>query len=215
MKDDLQNAETRQRLLVAAAQVFAQEGYYHATVRAICELAEANVAAVNYHFGDKAGLYREVFRQWFKTALEKYPIDWNLPENPTVTDRLYTFVRSFLYRVLDESKLSCAGRLMGHEITKPTGLLDDFIKENVQPLFINLSKIVTELVASPVSEDCLRHFCFSIIGQCLFYRHAQPIIHVLSPKCKFDSKAIDRIAEHITQFSIAAIHQLSAKGSRS
>jgi AcrR family transcriptional regulator len=53
-------AATRERLLTAAAALFAEHGFRRVTVRDICEEASANVAAVNYHFGDKQGLYREV-----------------------------------------------------------------------------------------------------------------------------------------------------------
>ncbi len=52
--------ETRERLLEAAAELFAERGYNHVTVRDICRAAGANVAAVNYYFRDKLGLYREV-----------------------------------------------------------------------------------------------------------------------------------------------------------
>ena len=53
---------TRTRLLKAAAEVFAEHGYENATIRQICTRADANVALVNYHFGDKLELYTEVLR---------------------------------------------------------------------------------------------------------------------------------------------------------
>ena len=48
--------ETRDRLLKASTRLFADRGFKHVTVREICRAARANVAAVNYHFGDKLGL---------------------------------------------------------------------------------------------------------------------------------------------------------------
>ena len=55
--------DTQAKLLEAAGQVFAEVGFQAATVREICARAGANVAAVNYHFGDKMGLYIEALRQ--------------------------------------------------------------------------------------------------------------------------------------------------------
>src|SRR3954468_15221922 len=53
---------TRTRLIEAAGKVFAEQGFKAATVRDICTAAGANVAAVNYHFGGKEGLYAAVLR---------------------------------------------------------------------------------------------------------------------------------------------------------
>ena len=54
-------AASRQRLRQAALELFARDGYARASTRAIAQRAHTNIAAISYHFGDKAGLYRAVF----------------------------------------------------------------------------------------------------------------------------------------------------------
>lgn len=55
--------DTKQRILTAAEAVFADQGFAGASLRAITQAAEVNLAAVNYHFGSKSGLYRAVFER--------------------------------------------------------------------------------------------------------------------------------------------------------
>ena len=60
------NDLTRERVLDEAETLFAQKGYHAVSVREITTAAECNLAAVNYHFGNKQNLYLEVFRErWF------------------------------------------------------------------------------------------------------------------------------------------------------
>jgi AcrR family transcriptional regulator len=61
---------TRERILKAAERLFADRGYEETSVRAIVAKARVNQAAINYHFGGKDGLYREVLRTAFR-ALTK------------------------------------------------------------------------------------------------------------------------------------------------
>src|SRR5687768_14001299 len=56
-------AQTKQQLLEVAGRVFAERGHARATSKEICQRAKANIAAVNYHFGGKDGLYAAVLEE--------------------------------------------------------------------------------------------------------------------------------------------------------
>src|SRR5688500_7516024 len=199
---------TRERLLHAAGEVFAEQGFRAATVREICRRAGgANVAAVNYHFRDKQGIYEEVLRYAHAAAMSKYPPDMGLPAGATDEERLEAFVRSFLYRVLDEGRPAWHGKLMAREIADPTGALDGIVKEGIRPHFVLLASIVASLLGPRAGADPqrLRHCAFSVVGQCLFYFHARPIITRLQPAQGFATVDVETLARHVTQFSLAGI----------
>jgi AcrR family transcriptional regulator len=53
--------DTKDRILAAAEALFMEQGYAATSLRAITTQANVNLAAVNYHFGSKEALIREVF----------------------------------------------------------------------------------------------------------------------------------------------------------
>jgi len=63
MSDQKNGSDTRERILDVAERLFMENGYEATSMRTITSAAEANLAAVNYHFGSKEALLREVFRR--------------------------------------------------------------------------------------------------------------------------------------------------------
>src|SRR2546423_2419640 len=121
------NLQTRRRLLEAAGQVFAEQGFKNATVRDICRLADANVAAINYHFGDKARLYSETIRYAIGEAMAKYPPNLGVPEDAPAEQKLFAFIRSYLFRILDIGRHAWFGKLISREMVEPTHALEERI----------------------------------------------------------------------------------------
>ena len=88
--------ETRQRLLDVAVRLFSTYGFKRVTVREICREAGANVAAINYHFGDKLGLYTEVVKTAIDAIRGTSELSMQAGEGGTAEERLRAFVRVFL-----------------------------------------------------------------------------------------------------------------------
>lgn len=199
--------QTRRRLLEAAGEVFAECGYRAATTRQICQRAGANPAAINYHFGDKEALYLAVLQDGMRTAEQRYPLTMGLPENPTPQQRLEAFVRAFLFRMLDEGRPAWQGKLMVRELVEPTAVLEVLIEQCIRPQFNVLMSILSELLPPDTPPERLHRFAASIVGQCLHYRHARPVIEKLMPQQKYAVGDIEELARHITDFSLCAIRR--------
>lgn len=200
--------DTRQRLLDAAGEVFAKRGFRQATVREICRKAHANIAAVNYHFRDKDGLYAAVLREAHREASEKYPPTLGLGPDASAEQRLHAFIRSFLLRLFDPGRPAWHGLLMAREMVEPTAALDAIIEESVRPRIELLRTIIRDLAGPEVSEERIRLCGQSVVGQCVYYHFGRRVLARLDPPGDDQTIDPDRLADHITDFSLAAIRHL-------
>jgi len=208
--DSLNNKKgTEQRLLEAAGEVFAESGYRGATVRQICEKAKANLAAVNYYFRDKDGLYLAVMRYLHTTGTDIYPPSLGLQPGANAEDKLHAFIRSLLNRLLGEGRPNWHMKLAARELIEPTPALDVIVEKAIRPLSQELESIVRELLGSEADDELVRLCMLSVVSQCGFYHHSRAVISRLYPMQKFASQDIERLAHHITRFSLSAMKSLS------
>ncbi|MEE4600425.1 MAG: CerR family C-terminal domain-containing protein [Desulfobacteraceae bacterium] len=200
--------ETRLRLLNAAGEVFAQKGYRDAKVADICKMADANVASVNYYFGDKKSLYREVWQH----ALENFeePVFYESAAGSS-QDRLRAYIQALIQNFTVRGDLGRFSRLYLTEMVNPTGLIQDTWHATIEPRRKKLHDILSGIIG-PEANDLTIRFCeLSIVNQCrmfvtikrsdIEYMLGQPI----------DPKLIDRLADHIADFSLAGIQAVGKR----
>ena len=206
--------DTRTRLLQAGGEIFAQYGFRAATVRRIAKKADANVAAVNYYFSGKEGLYLAVLEHTFAAAQNKYPTTPSSPGIGDAPERLRAFITAFLLRLLDEGRPAWHGRLMVREIADPSPVLDRVVNNMIRPFFEQLAAIIGELLGPGAVEEEIRLAAMSIMGQCLFYRNSRPVVSRLY-QGRYDVGRIKEIAEHISVFSLRALQGSGGNGAES
>jgi len=199
--------QTRERLIVAAREVFSQQGFQSATVREICKRAAANIAAVNYHFGGKDGLLAEALNFAPLQALQH--TNAALDSCPKV--RLQAFIHDFMRMLLDEKKASLQCQIMARELADPTPALDQIVRDAIAPLHAYLGSLISEVAGRRLGSAERRRMVGSILGQCLYYRNSQPVLQRMHPKLRYDQKEIKAVAAHIAAFSLAGIAQIASK----
>jgi TetR/AcrR family transcriptional regulator, regulator of cefoperazone and chloramphenicol sensitivity len=203
-------SDTQRRIIDAAGEIFADSGYGHTTVRAICERASVNVAAINYHFGGKKNLYLTVLKYWRARAFEKYPFDPADFSGQPPEERLRAFVRMLLFRVLDEGEGSRFAKLIARELIEPTTGLDVLVDETVRPFFAFLSATVGQFFAAPPPEMTVNLCCLSIAGQIFHLYMGRHVVSRLLHREHLNRREIEQVADHIVRFSLYAIREIAA-----
>jgi AcrR family transcriptional regulator len=208
---------TRVRVLEAAGQIFAERGFRAATIGEITEAAEANRAAVNYHFRSKDHLYVEAVRYAAEACDRRAPIPHWPPGVPAEV-RLKDFIRAFLMRFLGDGHVEWHGLLIMREMAQPTaGACEEFVRQIVRPTFNTLQGILAELTPPDLPAWRLHMLGGSIVGQCLHYHHARHVIPRLVGEEEARSYDLERVTNHIYEFSLAALRGLfpGGRGGRS
>lgn len=205
--------QTRAKLIEIAGRVFAERGYRAATVREICLQAGANIAAVNYHFRDKLGLYTEVLRQSV-CAAHMDRARAALDQNISPEEKLRAVIRVRVHSLRRADVPDWHFRIVAHELAAPTPALPMVIDEALLPIHGRLLEIVGSLLELPPNDEKTRLCVYSIIGQMVLYALAQPVLARLWPGLKMTSQQLDRIADHIADFSLAYVRQAGPRSDK-
>lgn len=210
------NLGPKDRILDAAARIFGEKGFKEASIREICTAAGANVAAINYHFGNKRRLYEMVLDNLMGERYAKYPPDLGVAPDRPPEDRLFAFVRAFLLRMLgegDDPHRLALVKLMSREIVDPSPALDLLADRYVTPQKMAIGAILLELLGPYATPERMERCGLSIVGQCFYEVFAGSLIARMGMSRALDNEEIERLAQHITLFSLGGINRITAEGS--
>jgi TetR/AcrR family transcriptional regulator, regulator of cefoperazone and chloramphenicol sensitivity len=204
--------ETGDRLLQEAARLFAARGFSKVTVRDIALKAHANVAAVNYHFGDKAALYDAVLEAAIHEMQTTTEAARQAGAGRPPDEQLATYIAVFLGRVF-EGRNSWIHQLMVREISDPTPALDRIVDRVLRPRVQYLRDIVAALMDGSPDDDRVTRCVISVHTQCLAVMN-NPVAPRLGLSPVATAAGIQEIARHIAKFSLAGIRAIAKDRSR-
>ena len=154
---------TKERLLEVAAAQFAEHGFRNTRTQDICKKANANIAAVNYHFGGKKGLYKVVWDYAVEHAIgETDSLDLSVDED---REWLYNYLRVCVLSVFESGPRSLRRRLISNEITDPSPISAEVLSEHLAPRIQDLEKRLRRMMGPYVTD-------FQI-GCCILAIHSQ------------------------------------------
>jgi len=202
------NTSTRDRLLKVAEMLFAQKGYDSVSVREITTAAHCNLAAVNYHFGNKRALYRHMFRErWMSRAQRILTcFEENLAgrDETSCSSVIQSLAEAFIKGPLTDEERLYHFQLMTRELIKPTDAFDMVAAETMRPFFKTLGQRLRPFLSDTVDEEQAILNIISIIALVIYFNFARvPVSRIIG--YAYDEPFKDRLVRHIVQFSLSGM----------
>ena len=202
---------TRARLLDAALAVFAERGYHQASVRDICQRAEANSAAAHYHFGSKAQLYQAVYERGVAHIAAQTAA---LEAAPSVEAALAGYYRAMLAPPAGDEQAWLCARLQAREDLEPTGLLDEVRLTQLMPAHERLVAFICRQVGVMYPDVAVERLVLSLVGMGVIFLHARPLMTRLRPDLLAGMGEAEALVQQLAHqgAALVAAHRSSRQG---
>lgn len=199
---------TRERLLKVAEMLFAQKGYDAVSVREITTAARCNLAAVNYHFGNKKSLYLHMFRErWMSRAqriLACFEENLATRGGATPASVIQSLAEAFIKGPLTDEERLYHFQLMARELIKPTEAFDMVASEVMLPFFKRGEQRLRPYLSGTMDEERALLNMLSIIAMVIYFNFARmPVSKIMGHA--YDEPFKDRLVRHIVTFCLSGL----------
>ncbi len=148
----MEEKDTKKRILDAAEQLFAQDGFHATSMRAITNRAEVNLAAVNYHFGSKEALMESVIERRLvplnKVRIKRLEALRSKAEDSSKSPELREVLMAFVEPTLAYGKSGQGAKefitLISRSIAEPDDTVRNIFLRHLKPLIHLLYETLKE-----------------------------------------------------------------------
>ncbi|MFZ6767690.1 CerR family C-terminal domain-containing protein [Undibacterium sp. Di26W] len=193
--------EARTRLLDSALQLFAGRGYAKTSTREIARVAEVNISAISYYFGDKAGLYRAVFNDP-RSNPNVDPAIFEQSETQ-LRDILSALMCSFTDSLKQGEMVEQCMKLHFREMLEPTGLWGEEIDTMIRPAHQGLVRLLCRYLGIRRADDDVHRLAFSVTGLAVSLMVSRDLMQVIRPALIARPKAIDVYSSRLADYAMA------------
>jgi AcrR family transcriptional regulator len=204
----------RERLIVAAARLFADQGFDAVSTRALAQAAEVNLSAITYHFGGKENLYQAVIQR-FVDDLEPHRqrMITLLGEGVAAAEddrralaRLAgAFVAGLIGFLLSGELPRWRIQLMLREITQPSAAFEIVMREHIGPLQDAVGGLVAAATGADPQSETTKLLTQSVVGQCLLFGLGKSVVLWRLGWDDYTPERIEQVVGSVTPAVLAAL----------
>ncbi|WP_295546526.1 CerR family C-terminal domain-containing protein [uncultured Pseudacidovorax sp.] len=196
-------AEARQRLLLAALALFADQGFAKTSTRAIAAAADMNIGAISYYFGDKAGLYAACFTEPMGGTAEETTTLWSAPALP-LDEALGVFMRAYLEPLKLGERVRQCMRLHLREMLEPSSQWATEVEREIKGPHQAMVRLLARHLDARVDDD-IHRLAFAVTGLAMQPYVTRDFIDVIRPGLLRSPRAVDQWAERLAGMALALV----------
>lgn len=180
MKPRTPHGASREKLLIAAIELFGKRGYDGVSTREIASQAGVNIAGIVYNFGGKEDLYRACVKHIADTvraglvdhALSASPqLQIATPESAAAA--LHSIVAALVRFLLATPRLDQFARIVVREQMDPSPAFETLFYDVFEPMHRRICKLWSLATGQDEHSESAKLATFSVLGQVVFFRIAQ------------------------------------------
>lgn len=192
---------TRAKILEAAGQLFSQAGYAETSSKAVATMAQVDLAAINYHFGGRSGLYQSVLLEGHRRLISLEALQQLQAAPGSAKSKLGHLIDSLVERIYSEHGWPV--RVCAREMLSPSVHSKVLINDGITPKSEVVRGFVAAIVGLPEDDPEVVRCMVSVMAPCLMLLVASgavpaPVSHMLTMPAK-------ALAEHLKCFAIAGL----------
>lgn len=193
----------REKILLTAIALFAEQGFERATVRQIAKQAEVNISAISYYFGDKAGLYRAAILEPFGSPKDDITL-FNAPDL-SLAEALNGLFSGFTEPLKQNKLAKLCTRLHMREMVEPTGLWAEQIDHGIAPHHRALLVVLQRHLGLDTVDDDLHRLAMCIVAMAIHLYVGRDVIEQLCPQIMHTSSALNTTQQRLVMFALSMV----------
>jgi AcrR family transcriptional regulator len=195
---------TKERILHAAEDLFAQNGFAGTSLRQVTSRADVNIAAVNYHFGTKENLVQEVFKHRMDEMSEKRlaQLSKAIDKDPTDLESiLLAFIQPALALTMDKHGGSFV-RVLARAYAEKNDGLRNFLSENYGQVLRAFAQAIANCLPNLSKEEL--YWRMDFVAGSLTYAMAD--FGLIKRQAGVSEKShCEKAAQHLIKFAQAGL----------
>jgi len=195
-------ARARERLLREAARIFAEKGFDKASTREICQAAELNIAAINYHFGGKEGLYREVLLVPVREISAQFA-GLEAPDLP-LKDALRQLLAAFI-GLVDDPDGAQMMKLHLREMADPSPGYVDTMIAHIRPQYEAMCSAIARHIGLPEPDDTVHQVVSGLVAMAQDFCISRDFYLALRPSLIDSREALLRALDRMVEWGCAIV----------
>lgn len=195
---------TKSKILEAAGQLIAQNGFAQTTNKEIAKLAEVDLAAINYHFDGRDGLYSAVLAEAHTHYLNEQQllalVDSPLPP----TQKLETFFATLVSKLVEKDVWH--SKVFIRELFSPTSHLQAFMQSDGARKFQAVRKIISQVSELDENHPALLPCVLSVVAPCMMLLIVGS--NLPAPIQDISKMNAQQLVKHLMTFSLAGLEAI-------
>jgi AcrR family transcriptional regulator len=197
---------TRAKILEAAGRLFAEKGFAHTTNRAVCQEAGVDLAAINYHFESRDGLYRAVLLEGHARLVSLETLQ-DIQARPISAQAKLEAILDIFVEVSLAERLWPV-RVLARELLSPTPFLRDLFNEGILPKARIVWGVIAEITGLAPTDPALFRCMISVMAPCVMLVIIGPNSASAPPQLALAAQ--EGLGEQIKRFALGGLAAIAA-----